>query len=87
MFVPLSQTGNIRVYCRIRPFLPGQSKKQRTLEYIGDNGELVVSNPIKQGKDTHRLFKFNKVFGPEATQGNYFLDLNRLMHGFIYFFC
>ncbi|KAL3609903.1 hypothetical protein D5086_000923 [Populus alba] len=60
--------GNIRVYCRIRPFLPGQSKKRTTVEYIGENGELVISNPSKQGKDSHRLFKLNKVFGPAATQ-------------------
>ncbi|KAL3599066.1 hypothetical protein D5086_006984 [Populus alba] len=60
--------GNIRVYCRIRPFLPGQSKKRTTVEYIGENGELVISNRSKQGKDSHRLFKFNKVFGPAATQ-------------------
>ncbi|KAE9459581.1 hypothetical protein C3L33_08550, partial [Rhododendron williamsianum] len=36
----------------------------------GENGELVVANPLKQGKDSHRLFKFNKVFGPTATQGS-----------------
>ncbi|XP_021300605.1 kinesin-like protein KIN-14J [Herrania umbratica] len=71
--------GNIRVYCRIRPFLPGQSKKQTTIEYIGENGELVVSNPSKQGKDTHRLFKFNKVFSPVATQEEVFLDTQPLI--------
>ncbi|KAJ6712478.1 KINESIN-4-LIKE ISOFORM X1, partial [Salix purpurea] len=37
--------GNIRVYCRIRPFLPGQSKKRTAVEYIGENGELIISNP------------------------------------------
>ncbi|KAF6175129.1 hypothetical protein GIB67_022810, partial [Kingdonia uniflora] len=68
--------GNIRVYCRIRPFLPGQNKKQTTIEYIGENGELVVANPSKQGKESHRLFKFNKVFGPAATQGFNFILLN-----------
>ncbi|KAL0447862.1 UNVERIFIED_CONTAM: Kinesin-like protein KIN-14J [Sesamum latifolium] len=62
--------GNIRVYCRIRPFLPGQSRKQTTIQYIGENGELVVINPLKPGKDSHRLFKFNKVFGPASTQGS-----------------
>nr|AAF19694.1 F2K11.1 [Arabidopsis thaliana] len=61
--------GNIRVYCRIRPFLPGQNSRQTTIEYIGETGELVVANPFKQGKDTHRLFKFNKVFDQAATQG------------------
>ncbi|KAL3498846.1 hypothetical protein ACH5RR_041578 [Cinchona calisaya] len=71
--------GNIRVYCRIRPFLPGQSEKQTTIEYIGENGELVVMNPLKQGKDNHRLFKFNKVFGPAATQEEVFLDTQPLI--------
>jgi len=62
-------TGNIRVYCRVRPFLAGQSAKQTTIEYIGENGELLIANPNKQGKDTQRMFNFNKVFGPFATQG------------------
>ena len=62
-------TGNIRVYCRIRPFLPGQNMKLSTVEYIGENGELVIINPAKQGKDNRRLFKFNKVFGPTCSQG------------------
>lgn len=63
-------TGNIRVYCRIRPFLPGQAGKHTIVEYIGDDGELVVANPSKQGKEGHRMFRFNKIFGPAATQGS-----------------
>ncbi|KAF8033038.1 hypothetical protein BT93_D1811 [Corymbia citriodora subsp. variegata] len=71
--------GNIRVYCRIRPFLPGQNKKQTAIEYIGENGELVVANPMKHGKDSHRLFKFNKVFGPTTSQEEVFLDTQPLI--------
>ncbi|RVX09228.1 Kinesin-like protein KIN-14K [Vitis vinifera] len=71
--------GNIRVYCRIRPFLPGQSEKYTTIEYIGENGELVIVNPAKQGKDSRRLFKFNKVFSPAATQEEVFLDTQPLI--------
>ncbi|XP_051151324.1 kinesin-like protein KIN-14J [Andrographis paniculata] len=71
--------GNIRVYCRIRPFLPGQNAKQTTIQYIGDNGELVVINPSKPGKDSHRLFKFNKVFSPAATQEEVFQDTQPLI--------
>ncbi|KAK9072912.1 hypothetical protein SSX86_009348 [Deinandra increscens subsp. villosa] len=71
--------GNIRVYCRIRPFLKGQSKKQTTIEYIGDNGELVVTNPSKIVKDSHRVFKFNKVFSPAATQEEVFVDTQPLI--------
>lgn len=66
----LSYTGNIRVYCRIRPFLPGQKEKRTSVEHIGDNGELVVADRSKPGKDGHRLFKFNKVFGSDANQGS-----------------
>ncbi|PSS04177.1 Kinesin-like protein [Actinidia chinensis var. chinensis] len=71
--------GNIRVYCRIRPFLPGQCQKKTAIEYIGENGELVVANPLKQGKDNHRLFKFNKVFDLAATQEEVFLDTQPLI--------
>uniref|UniRef100_A0A7N0UUT3 Kinesin motor domain-containing protein n=1 Tax=Kalanchoe fedtschenkoi TaxID=63787 RepID=A0A7N0UUT3_KALFE len=75
----LDLKGNIRVYCRIRPFLPGQSQKQTTIEYIGENGDLVITNPIKQGKDSRRLFKFNKVFAPTSTQDEVFLDTQPLI--------
>ncbi|KAG7611439.1 Kinesin motor domain [Arabidopsis suecica] len=75
--------GNIRVYCRIRPFLQGQNKKQTSIEYTGENGELVVANPLKQGKDTYRLFKFNKVFGPESTQEEVFLDTRPLIRSIL----
>ncbi|XP_074304037.1 kinesin-like protein KIN-14J [Silene latifolia] len=71
--------GNIRVYCRIRPFLRGQNEKQTTIEFIGDNGELVVANPLKQGKDTRRLFKFNKIFAPAASQEEVFVDTQPLI--------
>ncbi|XVF09608.1 hypothetical protein REPUB_Repub07fG0108500 [Reevesia pubescens] len=67
--------GNIRVFCRIRPFLPGQTEKQTIVENIGENGQLVISNHSKPGKDGQRSFKFNKVFGPAATQGEVFLDI------------
>ncbi|XP_076914953.1 kinesin-like protein KIN-14J [Bidens hawaiensis] len=71
--------GNIRVYCRIRPILKGQSKKQTTIEYISDNGELFITDPLKIGKESHRVFKFNKVFGPAATQEEVFVDTQPLI--------
>uniref|UniRef100_A0A0D9WIT2 Kinesin motor domain-containing protein n=1 Tax=Leersia perrieri TaxID=77586 RepID=A0A0D9WIT2_9ORYZ len=71
--------GNIRVYCRVRPFLSGQDKKSTTVDYIGENGELLISNPFKQGKDGHRMFKFNKVFSPFASQAEVFSDIQPLI--------
>lgn len=57
------------MYCRVRPFLPGQKEKQSIVEYVGDDGEIVIMNPAKPGKEGRRLFKFNKVFGQACTQG------------------
>ncbi|XP_038904817.1 kinesin-like protein KIN-14P isoform X3 [Benincasa hispida] len=71
--------GNIRVYCRIRPFLTGQKDKQMTIEYIGENGEVVIANPTKPGKEGHKLFKFNKVYSPASTQGEVFTDIQPLI--------
>ncbi|CAM0954505.1 unnamed protein product [Alopecurus aequalis] len=71
--------GNIRVYCRVRPFLSGQDKKSTTVDYIGESGELLISNPLKQGKDGNRMFKFNKVFSSFASQAEVFSDIQPLI--------
>ncbi|XP_050203388.1 kinesin-like protein KIN-14F [Mercurialis annua] len=60
--------GTIRVYCRVRPFLPGQSNPQSTVDYIGENGNIMIVHPHKHGKDARRIFSFNKVFGTNVTQ-------------------
>lgn len=57
------------MFCRIRPLISGQNGKQSIIERTGDDGQLVVANPSKQGKDGQRMFKFNKVYGPAASQG------------------
>ncbi|KAK6925252.1 Calponin homology domain [Dillenia turbinata] len=75
--------GNIRVYCRVRPFLPGQPAKQMTIDVIGENGELALINPSKTGKDGHKMFKFNKVYGPTATQEEVFSDVQPLIRSIL----
>jgi len=49
--------------------LPGQPNGQSTVDYIGENGNIMIMNPLKQGKDARRVFSFNKVFATNATQG------------------
>ncbi|XP_066321558.1 kinesin-like protein KIN-14D [Miscanthus floridulus] len=71
--------GNIRVYCRIRPFRPWEDEKSTSVEYIGENGELVLSNPAKKGKEAGKNFTFNKVFGPTTTQDMVFKDIQPLI--------
>ncbi|CAO2037787.1 unnamed protein product [Urochloa humidicola] len=71
--------GNIRVYCRIRPFRPWEDEKSTSVESIGENGELVLSNPTKKGKEGGKNFTFNKVFGPTTTQDMVFKDIQPLI--------
>lgn len=59
--------GSIRVYCRVRPFLPGQASPS-TVGSI-DEGNITIVTPAKSGKEGRKTFSFNKVFGPSATQG------------------
>nr|CAB3446188.1 unnamed protein product [Digitaria exilis] len=73
------KAGNIRVYCRIRPFRPWEDEKSTSVEYIGENGELVLSNPTKKGKEGGKNFTFNKVFGPTITQDMVFKDIQPLI--------
>ncbi|CAN0890485.1 Kinesin-like protein KIN-14L [Linum grandiflorum] len=62
--------GNIRVYCRVRPsFTAGASN---AIQFIGEDGSLVIGDPSKPTKDGRRHFQFSQVFGPTATQENVF---------------
>ncbi|XP_078177087.1 kinesin-like protein KIN-14M isoform X3 [Carex rostrata] len=75
----LELKGNIRVYCRIRPFLPGEDRKNTSIESIGDDGELILANLSKPGKDGNKAFTFNRVFDPASTQEQVFLDIRPLV--------
>ncbi|KAL2495938.1 Kinesin KP1 [Forsythia ovata] len=71
--------GTIRVFCRVRPFLQGQSNGQSTVDYIGENGNIMIVNPQKQGKDARRVFTFDKVFGTNVTQEQIYADTQPLI--------
>ncbi|KAJ8754251.1 hypothetical protein K2173_002151 [Erythroxylum novogranatense] len=71
--------GTIRVYCRVRPFLPGQSNGQSTVDYIGENGNIMIVNPLKHGKDARRIFSFNKAFGTNVSQEQIYADTQPLI--------
>ncbi|KAH7287851.1 hypothetical protein KP509_31G000200 [Ceratopteris richardii] len=75
--------GNIRVYCRVRPFLPGQNNGKSTVEFTGGKGSIVIANPMKPGKEHRKSFMFNKVFGPSASQEEVFLDTQPLIRSIL----
>ncbi|KAJ0751405.1 putative minus-end-directed kinesin ATPase [Helianthus annuus] len=60
--------GAIRVYCRVKPLSHEQPDEQSTVDYIGENGNIMIVNRHKQGKDARKMFTFNKVFGGNTTQ-------------------
>lgn len=75
--------GTIRVYCRVRPFLPGQSNRQSTVDYIGETGNIMIVNPFKQGKDSRKVFTFNKVFDTNVTQEQIYVDTRPLIRSML----
>lgn len=62
-----SFSGNIRVFCRIRPLINSESIS--SIEHIGNDGSIMVCDPLKP-QTTRKIFQFNKIFGPTTTQGN-----------------
>lgn len=78
--------GNIRVYCRVRPFISNQVDGKSTVDYIGENGNIMVVNPHKQGKEARRIFSFNKVFGVNASQREFIFILLAVSSDDIFYF-
>ncbi|KAL3843513.1 hypothetical protein ACJIZ3_000916 [Penstemon smallii] len=70
--------GNIRVYCRVRPFLSGQPNRTCAVGDI-DERTITILTPSKYGKEGKKLFTFNKVFGPASSQEEVFADTQPLI--------
>lgn len=69
--------GNIRVYCRVRPSFNCLSNN--VIEFIGEDGLLMILDPLKSKKDGRKVFRFNRVFGPAAKQDDVFKDIQPLI--------
>ncbi|XP_071722269.1 kinesin-like protein KIN-14I [Rutidosis leptorrhynchoides] len=69
--------GSIRVYCRVRPFLHGQTRFLSSVDNI-EEGSITINTSTKYGKG-QKSFNFNKVFGPSAAQAEVFSDMQPLI--------
>jgi kinesin family protein C1 len=77
--------GNIRVFARVRPFLPGDgydlSKEMPDSSILtrSDMNSLRISTiqktPVGEDKIDNHEFQFDKVFGPSTTQDNLFNEV------------
>ncbi|KAH6762507.1 P-loop nucleoside triphosphate hydrolases superfamily protein with CH domain-containing protein [Perilla frutescens var. hirtella] len=70
--------GNIRVYCRVRPFLPGQQANGLSIMDEIVDESLTIQTSLKNGKGK-KTFTFNKAFGPNSTQEEVFADTQPLI--------
>lgn len=68
--------GNIRVYVRTRPFLPGDNGETvSSIDVLPDGESLAIEG---QNAKTHE-FKFDKVFAPSAGQEVVFDDVSEFV--------
>ncbi|KAI4325638.1 hypothetical protein MLD38_031020 [Melastoma candidum] len=69
--------GNIRVYCRIRPVFNAEAKS--VINFVGQDGSIVVRDPTKPQREGSKLFQFNYCFGPYDTQDDIYLETQPLI--------
>lgn len=66
--------GNIRVFVRTRPFLPGDGDNLESSIDVSPDGESLGIVDHRTGNPTE--FKFDKVFPPSAGQDNVFSEVS-----------
>lgn len=80
--------GNIRVFARVRPFLPTDgvdtSKNQNgTISTFIETNALRIAKTVTDSSDNSRVeehdFQLDKVFGQSATQENIFQEVSEFV--------
>ncbi|KAJ0103338.1 hypothetical protein Patl1_04392 [Pistacia atlantica] len=76
----LELKGNIRVFCRVRPFLPDDScsTEGRVISYPTSTEVLGRGIDIMQNGQKH-AFTFDRVFMPDAPQEDVFVEISQLV--------
>jgi len=69
--------GNVRVFVRIRPFLPGDGVGNETEPCIIPKNENSLIIPKKNGEYNH--FSYDRVFAPSASQETIFQEVSELV--------
>ncbi|GAB4846221.1 Kinesin-like protein KIN-14C [Ancistrocladus abbreviatus] len=76
----LELKGNIRVFCRVRPFLPdeGATTEAMVFNFPTSTESLGRGVDLLQNGQKH-AFVFDKVFMPEASQEDVFVEISQLV--------
>ncbi|KAF8055299.1 hypothetical protein N665_1299s0001 [Sinapis alba] len=76
----LELKGNIRVFCRVRPLLPGENNgdEGKTIAYPASLELLGRGIDLMQNAQKHS-FTFDKVFLPNTTQEDVFIEISQLV--------
>ncbi|XP_010482874.1 PREDICTED: kinesin-like protein KIN-14N [Camelina sativa] len=76
----LELKGNIRVFCRVRPLLPGENNGEegKTISYPTSLEALGRGIDLMQNAQKHS-FTFDKVFLPTASQQDVFIEISQLV--------
>ncbi|CAH8297909.1 unnamed protein product [Eruca vesicaria subsp. sativa] len=76
----LELKGNIRVFCRVRPLLPGENNgdEGKTISYPASLELLGRGIDLMQNAQKHS-FTFDKVFVPNTTQEDVFIEISQLV--------
>ncbi|XP_010520868.1 PREDICTED: kinesin-like protein KIN-14N [Tarenaya hassleriana] len=76
----LELKGNIRVFCRVRPLLPGESSSDegKAISYPTSLEELGRGVDLVQNGQNHS-FTFDKVFAHRASQEEVFVEISQLV--------
>ncbi|CAH8390031.1 unnamed protein product [Eruca vesicaria subsp. sativa] len=76
----LELKGNIRVFCRVRPLLPGENNgdEGKAISYPASLELLGRGIDLLQNAQKHS-FTFDKVFLPNTTQEDVFIEISQLV--------
>ncbi|KAF3568288.1 hypothetical protein DY000_02017092 [Brassica cretica] len=76
----LELKGNIRVFCRVRPLLPGENNgdEGKTISYPASLELLGRGIDLIQNAQKHS-FTFDKVFVPNTSQEDVFIEISQLV--------
>jgi len=71
--------GNIRVFCRTRPFLKSDEEKNTTNACTFPEENVIFVETLKNDKPTKTEYEFDRVFSGNATQVEIFKDTKPLI--------